>query len=537
MIPDEGLLAEVSGLAEWPVVHIARIPEEFMELPSEILQTSMRTHQKYFSLRNLKTGKMDNHFALVANMITEDGGKEIVAGNERVLRARLSDAKFFWDEDRKKNLDERVETLEGVVFHAQLGTQLQRVERIQEIAAEIAIDLGADSEKAKRAAWLAKADLTSGVVGEFPELQGAMGRYYALHFNEDIEVADAIRDHYKPAGTSDALPEGLISVAVAIADKIDSITNFFWIDERPTGSGDPYALRRSALGIIRIVLQYGLRLSLRKLINLSMWSRINAWDNRYNSVVILGPEFKDERELDDQGEPVWKRFYSHVRSPNSLDELVIKEIDHEIAFIRGDMMGFDGDEYAAFFEGALLGFIDPAKNRESVVAFFADRLKVALKEKGVRHDLIDAVFSIGHEDDLVRLVARVEALEIFLKDEDGANLLAAYRRAVNILKIEEKKDDRTYEGEQKSDVPRVPEEERLLVALQAAQNDVAQSLKQENFIQAMAELSGLREFVDAFFDKVKVNAEDKQVRENRLNLLASLRATLHQVADFSRIEG
>src|ERR1700759_25419 len=311
MIPDEGLLAEVSGLAEWPVVYVGAIQDEFMDVPAEILQTSMRTHQKYFSLRDPKTGKMANRFALVANMIAQDGGKEIVAGNERVLRARLSDAKFFWDEDRKHPLDSRVEKLKGIVFHARLGTQFERVERIARLAGEIADKIGADPKKAERAARLAKADLTTGVVGEFPELQGVMGRYYALHNGEDADIADAARDHYKPAGPSDAVPSNKVSIAVALADKLDALTGFFGAGEKPTGSGDPFALRRAALGVIRIVLENRIRIS-------------------------LGAIFKEMNR-------------------------------HWMKSNRGSV-------------GAM---------EVELPGFFADRLKVALKEKGTRHDLID----------------------------------------------------------------------------------------------------------------------------------------------------
>ena len=438
-IEDIGLLAEVSGLAEWPTVLIGTIQDQFMDVPAEILQTSMRTHQKYFSLRDPRTGKMANRFALVANMVTRDGGKEIVAGNERVLRARLSDAKFFWDEDRKHSLDSRVEKLKGIVFHAKLGTQFERVERIEKLAGEIAHQIGADVTKAKRAARLAKADLTTGVVGEFPELQGVMGRYYAQHDKEDAAVADAARDHYKPVGPSDAVPTEKVSIAVAVADKLDALTGFFTAGEKPTGSGDPFALRRAALGIIRILLENKLRFPLA---------------------------------------------------------------------VSSDLL-----------------------------TFFADRLKVALKEKGVRHDLIDAVFSLGHEDDLVRLVARVEALQAFLKSDDGANLLAGYKRAANILKAEEKKDNKTFTSEVLETNLSEPAEKALFAALAKARAAIAPALEQEDFAAAMQQMAALRTPVDAFFDGVKVNADDKAVRENRLNLLASLRATLHQVADFSRIEG
>jgi glycyl-tRNA synthetase beta chain len=439
MIPDEGLLAEVSGLAEWPVVLIGVIEDQFMDVPPEILQTSMRTHQKYFALREPTTGKMANRFALVANMVAEDGGKEIVAGNERVLRARLFDAKFFWDEDRKRRLDSRINDLKGIVFHAKLGTQYERVERIAKLAGEIAAKIGADPKKAERAARLAKADLTSGVVGEFPELQGVMGRYYALHDGEVSEIADAVRDHYKPVGPSDAVPTAKIPIAVALADKLDSLTGFFAVGEKPTGSGDPFALRRAALGVIRILLE------------------------------------------------------NRVRLPLSVSD--------------------------------------------ELLSFFADRLKIALKEKGIRHDLIDAVFALGHEDDLVRLVARVEALQAFLKTDDGSNLLAGYKRAANILKVEEKKDGKTFIGEVDAGKLTEPAEKTLFTALENAQAAIMPALEAEDFTAAMRNLAALRVPVDVFFENVKVNAEDAQVRKNRLHLLAALRAAIHKIGDFSKIEG
>ena len=439
MIPDEGLLNEVTGLAEWPVILTGQIESQFMDVPAEILQTAMRMHQKYFCLRDPKTGKMAPRFALVANMMAEDGGKEIIAGNERVLRARLSDAKFFWDEDRKRSLESRVEDLKGIVFHAKLGTQHERVERIAKLADEIAGKIGADPKKAERAARLAKADLTSGVVGEFPELQGVMGRYYALHDKEDAEIADAARDHYKPVGPSDAVPTTKIAIAVALADKLDSLTGFFAVGEKPTGSGDPYALRRAALGVIRILVE-----------------------NRLRVPLVLGAD---------------------------------------------------------------------------LLSFFVDRLKVALKENGIRHDLIDAAFSLGGEDDLVRLVARVEALQTFLKTDDGGNLLAGYKRAANILKIEEKKDGKAFAGTVDEARLADPAEKGLFAALQMAKASIGQALATEDFAAAMQQMAGLRGPVDLFFENVKVNADEAGQRQNRLNLLAALRAVLHQVADFSRIEG
>ncbi len=438
MIPDEGLLNEVSGLAEWPVILTGQIESQFMDVPAEILQTAMRTHQKYFSLRDPKTGKMAARFALVANMVAEDGGKEIIAGNERVLRARLSDAKFFWDEDRKRSLESRVDDLKGIVFHAKLGTQFERVERIAKLAGGIAGKIGADAVKAQRAARLAKADLTSDVVGEFPELQGVMGRYYAMHDNEDAEIADAARDHYRPVGPSDAVPTAKVAIAVSLADKLDMLTGFFAAGEKPTGSGDPFALRRAALGVIRILLENKLRF--------------------------------------------------------------------------------------------------PLMLTDDLLSFFADRLKVALKEKGIRHDLIDAVFSLGSEDDLVRLVARVEALQAFLKTDDGANLLAGYKRAANILKIEEKKDGKPFVGTVDEAQLSDPAEKSLFAALQMVKANIGSALAAEDFAAAMQQMAGLRGPVDLYFENVKVNADEAGLRQNRLNLLAALRTVLHQVADFSRIE-
>jgi glycyl-tRNA synthetase beta chain len=413
-----------------------------MDVPPEILQTSMRVHQKYFSLRDPKTGGLASRFAVVANMTSQDGGKTIVAGNERVLRARLSDAKFFWDQDKKRTLESRVNDLGNIVFHAKLGTQLERVERIEALAGEIAEKIGADVKKAKRAAWLCKADLTTGVVGEFPELQGVMGKYYAEHDGEAREVALAIVEHYGPIGR-EPTSENNVSNAVALADKWDIISKFFKIGEKPTGSGDPYAIRRAALGVIRIILDRKYRLSLSKL-----------------------PDFS-------------------------------------------------GD----------------------VLAFFAERLKVALREGGTRHDLIDAVFSLGSEDDLFRLVTRVDALQEFLKSDDGANLLVAYRRAANIVRAEEKKDKVDYTGEPDPEALALPEERALFVELATASELIRAELARERFVQAMGVMARLRRHVDAFFERVTVNDKDVNLRKNRLLLLARLRQTLHMVADFSKIEG
>ena len=504
LIPDEGLLDEVSGLAEWPVVLLGTIENQFMDVPPEILQTAMRVHQKYFALRDPATGKMANRFALVANMVAEDGGKQIVAGNERVLRARLSDAKFFWDRDKQTSLHHRVVDLAAIVYQSELGTQFARTLRITALAGVVAETIGAEVAKARRAGWLSKADLVTGVVGEFPELQGVMGRYFASHHGESDDVADAIRDQYKPQGPNDSVASKPVSIALTLAEKLDALAAFLSIGLKPSGSSDPYALRRAALGAIRTILSNNLRISLNRLMSVA-----------FGLVAVKGIEVKYYRKstdvpIDLVGTPEFKR-----REQQALDDAL------------NDFVLVCSTE-------------EPPARREQIIdflEFLTDRLKVALREKGTRHDLIDAVFSIGNEDDLVRLVARVEALQAFLKSDDGANLLAGYKRAANILKAEEKKDGQGYFGEVEESHLAEPAEKALFAALTAAKAQIAPALEKEDFAGAMRTMAGLRAPVDAFFDKVKVNADDKVVRANRLNLLGALRATLHQVADFSKIEG
>jgi glycyl-tRNA synthetase beta chain len=507
LVEDVGLLEEVAGLAEWPVVLVGTIEDAFMDLPPEILQTAMRAHQKYFALRSSNSppptrggvgggGKLANRFALVANMIAADGGKEIVAGNERVLRARLSDAKFFWDQDRKTKLADRVDALRNIVFHAKLGTQYERVERIEALAGEIAEKIGADVVKAKRAARLCKTDLTTGVVGEFPELQGVMGRYYALNDGEDADVADAIRDHYKPLGPNDAVPTNKVSIAVALADKLDQLFGFFAIDERPTGSSDPFALRRAGLGAIRVLLSNQIRMRL-----ISIGSPL-----AFYSLHFLTDQIQAMRR-----KPSGNGKQLHT-SP-TVDRVFRAVVERDTA------------------ESAIL------QTGEDVLQFFSDRLKVALREKGTRHDLIDAVFSLGNEDDLVRLVARVEALQAFLKTDDGANLLVAYRRAANILRDEEKRDKTSYDGEPDPEAFVAAEEKALFVELATASDLIRAEVERERFVEAMGVMARLRKPVDAFFDKVTVNDKEPALRQNRLKLLSRLRATLQLVADFSKIEG
>ena len=465
---DPGLLDEIAGLVEWPVPLIGRIDDEFMAVPEEVLVTSTRSHQKYLTLLNLD-GSLAPRFVVVANLEADDGGKEIVAGNERVLRARLSDARFFWDQDRKTRLEDRLAALEPMVFHAKLGNLAQKAERLEVLAGEIAALVpGADAGAARRAGRLAKADLTAEMVFEFPELQGTMGGHYARHDGEHEDVARAVAEHYLPVGPSGACPTAPVSVAVALADKIDTLTGFFAVGERPTGSGDPYALRRAALGVIRLVLENGVRLPLGE-----------AFRKAYRGYGETVPDFGDTLE----------------------------------------------------------GGHRPGPPENALLDFFADRLKVHLRSDGVRHDLIAAVFALGGEDDLVRLCARVEALRGFLATEDGANLLTAHKRAANIVAIEEKKDGIAYSGPVEPAMLREPEERTLNESLGAVGARSAPLVDSEAFDEAMSTLAGLRGPVDAFFDRVKVNADDGGLRANRLRLLSGIRTTMGSLADFSQIEG
>ncbi|MEQ8966611.1 MAG: glycine--tRNA ligase subunit beta [Azospirillaceae bacterium] len=458
---DPGLVDEVAGLVEWPVAHLGRIDDAFMVVPEEVLIASMRGHQRYFACLDAE-GRLAPRFVVVANTETADGGAAVVAGNERVLRARLADARFFWDQDRKTPLADRVPALGEVVFHARLGTMADKVERMAALAADLSGFLpGADRDRVRSAATLAKADLVTGMVGEFPELQGVMGRYYALEEGEDADVAEALALHYAPVGPTDACPSAPTAVCVALADKIDTLVGFFAIDEKPTGSRDPYALRRAALGVIRLVLENGLRL------------------------------------------PLGRAFAT-------------------AAGLYGDRLD---ESMKAAAQAALPGF-------------FADRLKVALRERGVRHDLIDAVFGLTGEDDLVRLMARVDALAAFVAGEDGANLLTAYRRAANIVRIESKRDgvdhaERAVDGSLLAE----PAEIALAARLGDAREVLSNQLATEAFGPAMQTLAALRPAVDAFFDEVTVNTDAADRRANRLALLASIGATMNGVADFSRVEG
>lgn len=457
LVEDQVLLDEVSGLVEWPVVMMGSFEPEYLAIPEEVIRATIRNNQKCFVVRDSKTGKLTNKFVLTANIEAADGGKTIVSGNERVIRPRLSDAKFFYETDLKTKLEHRLPKFEQIVFHEKLGTQAARIKRIERLAAEIAPLVGADVAKATRAAHLAKADLLTEVVGEFPEVQGLMGKYYALAQGEDASVAAACEEHYKPQGPTDRVPTDPISVAVALADKIDTLVGFWAIDEKPTGSKDPYALRRAALGVIRLIADNNLRLSLMK------------------------------------------------AAASALAGLSVKSADAE-------------------------------KLPSDLLAFFADRLKVQLREQGARHDLVDAVFALGGQDDLLMIVRRVEALGKFLESDDGKNLLAGIKRAGNILGIEEKKDKRAFDGAPDAALYGLAEEKALAKAIGEVQAEASAAVAREDFAAAMSAMAKLRPPVDAFFDKVRVNDDDPKVRENRLKLLNEIRSATRAVADFSKIQ-
>jgi glycyl-tRNA synthetase beta chain len=504
LVEDEALLAEVAGLVEWPVPLLGEFDESFLDVPPEVLTSTMRTNQKYFAVRDAATGKMAAKFVCVANVEAEDGGTAIAQGNGRVLRARFSDARFFWDEDKKRRLESRVDDLKKVVFHAKLGSVHDKSERVAKLARELAPKVGADPDKAERAARLSKADLSTGMVYEFPDLQGIMGRYYALEDGEDAEVADAVRDHYAPQGPGDDVPMSPISVAVALADKLDTLVGFWWINEKPTGSKDPFALRRAALGIIRNILEQELRLPLF----LQLAGPFAAYVSS-----IAARDFNElRRELSEIGD---RAFTDEQRS-------VISDLLSERRQQEREELEEKGDI-------ALRKTLD-------LLSFFADRLKVYLRDRGARHDLVDAVFAMEGQDDLLLIVQRVNALSDFLATDDGANLLAGYKRAANILRIEEKKTG-AVSGAANTELFAEKAESDLYAAIDAATGIAREAVAKEDFAGAMAALAKLRGPVDLFFDGVTVNADDPDLRDNRLKLLAQIRDALHTVADFSKVEG
>ncbi len=458
--PDEGLLEEVAGLVEWPVVLTGTIDAEFLSVPDRILITSMRQHQKYFSLLN-KDGSLSNKFAVVANIAASDGGKTIVAGNERVLRARLSDAKFFWEQDKKIPLEQRLPKLKDIVFHAKLGSLGARVERLCLLAQAIAAKTGADPRKAFDAASLCKADLVSGMVGEFPELQGYMGGQYALAQGEDKDVAHAIEDHYKPAGQGDSVPKEKLSIVLALAEKIDTLTGFFAADEKPTGSKDPYALRRACLGVIRIVLENNINLAL--------------------------------------GDILRAAYQAYAAQLSEMEQ-------------------------------------DEGKTVKDLMDFFKDRLRVYLRDQGLRHDAVTAALAVAQEDDMMRLSARARTLQEFLSQKEGADLLAAYNRASNIVRIEAGKDKKDFGKNVDTRLLQQEAEIQLHAALAKMQEAVSAAMEKGDFPGAMRQLSALRQPLDAFFENIMVNTDDADLRANRLRLLNHLRANMDLIADFTKIE-
>jgi glycyl-tRNA synthetase beta chain len=479
LVEDEALLAEVAGLVEWPVVLMGTFEQSFLAIPPEVIRATIRNNQKCFVLRDPASARLVNRFILVSNLEAADGSAAIVGGNERVIRARLSDAKFFWDTDLKVRLEDRLPKLGEIVFHEKLGTQAGRVARIVALAVALAPRVGADARKAERAARLCKADLVTEMVGEFPELQGLMGKYYAEEQGEDEAVAHAIEDHYRPLGPNDLVPAEPVAVAVALADKLDILTSFWAINEKPTGSKDPYALRRAALGVIRIILDNELRLPLER-VCLDVLAKLD--------VIRAIPEHK------------W---------PQGYDQLSLAEQGMQLRRMVG----------------------------AELLEFFADRLKVQLREQGARHDLVDAVFALQGQDDLLMIVRRVEALGGFLDTFDGQNLLAGYKRATNIIRIEEKRDGRAYAGPPDPRLYAQPEERELAAGIAGAKAEAEAAVGREDFAAAMRAIARLRPHVDAFFDKVTVNVEDAARRENRLKLLNEIREATHAVAVFSKIEG
>jgi len=550
LVEDEGLLEEVAGLVEWPVVLVGTFEEEFLSIPPEVIRATIRANQKCFVVREADSTALANRFVLVSNIEASDGGEEIVAGNGRVIRARLSDAKFFYEQDLKAPLISRMAKFSEIVFHEKLGTQAERIDRIELLAAEIAPLVGADVELAKRAARLAKMDLVTEMVGEFPELQGLMGRYYATAQGEAPSVASAIEDHYKPQGPSDRVPADPVAIAVALADKLDTLVGFWAIDEKPTGSKDPYALRRAALGVIRIVLENGLRV---QLVRTSAFAAFAVWSDLGND-----------------------RITGIIRDMKKVQDFLP---DQEIR-LSGESLASSGISLSS---EQLLSYITSIGTE--LFAFLIERLKVQLRDSGARHDLVDAVLSAGTganrpspplwgrdgegepakgsaldqpgsptppspargegedalsspaaNDDLLLIVRRVEALGKFLETDDGANLLAGYRRAANILKAEEKKGER-FEGEIDAALLTLPEEQALHVATRFALAEAKAAVAREDFEAAMAALARLRGPVDAFFDKVLVNADDAATRANRLKLLAAIRDATLAVADFSKVGG
>lgn len=512
VVEDSGLLNEVAGLVEWPVVLMGDIAADFLDLPPEVLQTSMREHQKFFSVKEPKTGRIEK-FITVANRETKDHGATILAGNQKVLFARLSDAKFFWENDLRVPLQDMAAKLSNVTFHNKLGTQADRIGRIAALARVIAPIAGADVQQAVLAAQVAKGDLSSEMVYEFPELQGIMGKYYAEKAGLPQAVANACQAHYSPLGPSDDVPKEPVSVTVALADKIDTLTGFWAIDEKPTGSKDPFALRRAALGVIRLVLENGLRVNLSRFLDTHLV---------HSELALTGEE-------------------AHADSVDAVREM-LDEIEHHGVFGAA----FDAVMQRIRHKGAehvekdalIVRLRDKvAETRGDLLSFFHDRLKVHLREQGISHDVIDACLAMPNSDDFVLLMNRATALQAFLRTEDGTNLLQGFKRANNILTAEEKKDGVFYELDPDPKLAEDATEKNLFAALDVAEAAIAPAVKAEDFAAAMAAMAALRGPIDAFFDTVQVNSENAMIRRNRLCLLNRIRTVMGQVAQFDAIEG
>ncbi len=589
LVEDQALLDEVAGLVEWPVVLMGSFDADFLRLPPEVIRTTIRVNQKCFVVRTShpplkgegRTAEgspgwgdspaakappppppgpltrsdlpppgggegsrvLANKFILVANTEATDGGAAIIAGNERVIRARLADAKFFYETDLKTWLEQRLPKFKDIVFHEKLGTQWERIERIERLATELAPLVGADVEKAKRAARLAKADLLTDMVGEFPELQGLMGKYYARAQGEGESVAATCEEHYKPLGPADRVPTDPVAAAVALADKIDTLVGFWAIDEKPTGSKDPYALRRAALGLIRLVLELGLRISVRSIISFAYYELVFAGNGiRYAFSTNNHPNEGSPGRLFVRG--VAREEIDTVLKDGELIGVFKDTVPPQPPMILRITGSHDSrsewisdNDALQLLNSAKLVARYPFDVERDLLSFFADRLKVQLREQGARHDLVDAVFALEGQDDLLLIVRRVEALGKFLDTEDGKNLLAGYKRATNILRIEERRDKTAYTGEPSAELYRQAEEWELARSIDTAAAEATAAVAREDFAAAMSAMAKLRPHVDAYFDKVTVNVDDAPVRANRLKLLNQIRAATRAVADFSKIEG
>jgi glycyl-tRNA synthetase beta chain len=525
VVPDAGLLAEVAGLVEWPVVLMGQIGADFLGLPAEVLQTSMREHQKFFSVKNAQ-GQIDR-FVTVANIAAPDHGATILAGNQKVLSARLSDARFFWENDlrvAKAGMGEWLEGLKAVTFHNKLGSQAERIDRIAALAREIAPLVGADAGLAEQAARLAKADLRSAMVGEFPELQGIMGMYYAREAGLPEAVALAARDHYSPLGPSDAVPTEPVSVAVALADKIDTLTGFWAIDEKPTGSKDPFALRRAALGVIRLVVGNGVRAALRSIVELADLQVLRQRIYSRTDITEMGGylafhEDKLSAGFKEKFGDNWKRLFA---IPYTI--LSVEAWKTELDLWLFDLIASEDS-------------LDRKERASDLLTFFHDRLKVFLKDEGIRHDVIDACLAMPNNDDLTLLVNRARALQATLQTDDGTNLIQGFKRANKMLTDEERKDGVEYSFGADPKFAETPEEHALFAALDRAEAAITPAMATEDFATAMAAMATLRAPIDAFFTATQINADNPIIRRNRLNLLHRIRHLCGQVADLTKLDG